>query len=128
MHTTDWLSFAFSFALVLALLGVLLYTLKKMQNGGLPGMTQRRMRVLDSMSMAPRQKLVLIRVKGQDILLGVTAQQINTLASFPLSDDELDADGAPADGTAQTSVETPLAPLARRFAELLKSAQNKDKA
>jgi flagellar protein FliO/FliZ len=123
MHASDWLSFAFSFGVVLALLGALLYALKRMQSGNLLGMGQRRIRVIDSMSLAPRQKVVLVRVKDQDLLLGITVQQINTLASFPLSAEEIAADGA-----AQTSNVENTAPLAQRFAELLKSAQNKDKA
>jgi flagellar protein FliO/FliZ len=122
MHASDWLSFALSFGIVLALLGALLYTLKRMQNGNLLSMGQRRIRVIDSMSLAPRQKIVLVRVKDQDILLGITAQQINTLASFYLSSEELAADAAAQATGAENTV-----PLAHRFAELLKSAQNKNK-
>lgn len=122
MHASDWLSFAFSFAIVLALLGALLYVLKKMQGGNLLGMGQRRLRVIDTLSLAPRQKIVLVRVKDQDILLGITVQQINTLASFPLSAEELAADAE-----AQTPGAETTAPLAQRFADLLKSAQNKNK-
>jgi flagellar protein FliO/FliZ len=122
MHASDWLSFAFSFGIVLALLGALLYTLKRLQNGNVLGMGQRHIRVIDSMSLAPRQKIVLVRVKDQDILLGITAQQINTLASFSLSTEELAADAA-----AQAPGAENTAPLAQRFAELLKSAQNKNK-
>jgi flagellar protein FliO/FliZ len=122
MHASDWLSFAFSFGIVLALLGALLYTLKRLQNGNVLGMGQRRIRVIDSMSLAPRQKIVLVRVKDQDILLGITAQQINTLASFYLSTEELAADAA-----AQATGPENTVPLAQRFAELLKSAQNKNK-
>ena len=123
MHASDWLSFALSFGIVLALLGALLYALKRMQNGNLLGMGQRRIRVIDSMSLAPRQKVVLVRVKDQDILLGITAQEINTLASFYLSAEELAADAE-----AQTNSAEKTVPLAQRFAELIKSAQNKDKA
>jgi flagellar protein FliO/FliZ len=123
MHASDWLSFAFSFGVVLALLGALLYALKRMQSGNLLGMGQRRIRVIDSMSLAPRQKVVLVRVKDQDILLGITAQEINTLASFYLSAEELAADAEAQTNSAENTV-----PLAQRFAELIKSAQNKDKA
>ena len=123
MHASDWLSFAFSFGVVLALLGALLYALKRMQSGNLLGMGQRRIRVMDSMSLAPRQKIVLVRVKDQDILLGITAQEINTLASFYLSAEELAADAE-----AQTHSAEHTVPLAQRFAELIKSAQNKNKA
>jgi flagellar protein FliO/FliZ len=122
MHASDWLSFALSFGIVLALLGALLYALKRMQNGNLLGMGQRRIRVIDSMSLAPRQKVVLVRVKDQDILLGITPQEINTLASFYLSAEELAADAEAQTNSAENTV-----PLAQRFAELIKSAQNKNK-
>lgn len=123
MQGSDWLSFALSFGTVLALLGALLYALKKMQSGNLLGMGQRRIRVIDSLSLAPRQKIVLVRVNDQDILLGITAQQINTLASFSLSPEDIAADAATQVPGAENT-----APLAQRFAELLKSAQNKNKA
>ena len=123
MHATDWLSFIVSFAVVLALLGVVLYALKKMQNGSLLGMGQRRIRILDTVSIGPRQKIILLRVKDEDILVGVTVQQINTLAGFPLTGDEIAADQA----SPLPSTE-PSAPLAKRFADLLNAAkQNKDR-
>jgi len=123
MHATDWLSFIVSFAVVLALLGVVLYALKKMQNGSVLGMGQRRIRILDTVSIGPRQKIILLRVKDEDILVGVTVQQINTLAGFPLTGDEIAADQA----SPPPSTE-PSAPLAKRFDDLLNAAkQNKDR-
>lgn len=126
MQATDWLSFTFSFAIVLALLGGLLYLMKRLQSGKLLGLPQRRIRVLEMVSVAPRQKLLLVRVKDQDVLLGVSVQQITTLASFPLTEEEVVAESLPrspgADGT------NSLTPLAKRFSEMLKSAQNKDQA
>ncbi len=127
MHTTDWLSFAASFGIVLALLGALLYVLKRMQNGSLLGLPQRRIRILESASLGPRQKLVLLRVKDQDLLIGVSVQQISTLASFPLTDEEVVAESMPAAAPADGG--NSLTPLARRLSEMLKAAQNgKDKA
>ena len=123
MHTTDWLSFIASFAVVLALLGVVLYALKKMQNGSLLGMSQRRIRILDTVSIGPRQKIILLRVKDEDILVGVTVQQINTLAGFPLPEEEI----APAQLSPPPSTE-PSTALAKRFADMLNAAkQNKDR-
>jgi flagellar protein FliO/FliZ len=120
VHSSDWLSFAASFAVVLGLLGLLLYTLKKMQSGSLLGLGQRRIRVLESMSVGPRQKIVLLRVKDQDILVGVTVQQMTTLASFTLSDEErVAAEASPAPATVDAA-----SPMAQRFAELIKSASN----
>ena len=121
MHATDWLSFSFSFAIVLALLGALLYGLKRLQNGNLLGMPARRIRILESASLAPRQKLVLVRVKDQDLLLGVTVQQINTLATFPVGADE----AVPEAGAVDLNGNNHLAPLAHKLAELLKSVKDK---
>jgi flagellar protein FliO/FliZ len=122
MHTTDWLSFIASFTVVLVLLGLVLFGLKKMQNGSLLGMGPRRIRILDTISIGPRQKIILLRVRDEDILVGVTVQQINTLAGFPLSQEEIAADQV----TPVASTE-PSAPLAKRFADLLNAAkQNKD--
>ena len=122
MHTTDWLSFAASFGIVLALLGALLYVLKRMQSGSLLGLPQRRIRILESASLGPRQKIVLLRVKDQDILVGVSVQQISTLATFALTDEEVVTESmpslAPADGG------NTLTPLAKRLSEMLKAAQN----
>jgi flagellar protein FliO/FliZ len=126
MQTTDWLSFTVSFAIVLALLGALLYVMKRLQSGSLLGLPQRRIRVLEAVSVAPRQKLLLVRVKDQDILVGVTVQQINTLATFRLTEEEVVADSVPR--TAGTDGSNSLTPLAKRLSEMLQSAQNKDKA
>lgn len=85
MQTTDGWSFATSFALVLALLGALLFVLRRMQQRGLPGLqglARRRIRILESAAVGPRQRVVLLRVKDQDILVGVSSQQITTLATF----------------------------------------------
>jgi flagellar protein FliO/FliZ len=123
MHATDWLSFIVSFAVVLALLGVVLYALKKMQNGSLLGMGQRRIRILDTVSIGPRQKIILLRVKDEDILVGVTVQQINTLAGFPLTEDEIAADHVSPPASTE-----PSATLAKRFADMVNAAkQNKDR-
>ena len=125
MHATDWLSFIASFAVVLVLLGVVLVGLKKMQSGNLLGMSQRKIRILDTVSVGPRQKIVLLRVKDEDILVGVTVQQINTLAGFPLTEEEIAEDQA-----AKMPSNEPVAPLAKRFADLLNAAiqHNKDRS
>lgn len=125
MHATDWFSFIASFAVVLALLALVLVALKKMQSGALLGMAPRKIRILDTVSIGPRQKIVLLRVKEQDILVGVTVQQINTLASFALTEEDLAADKAAQAPSAEVS-----APLAKRFADLLNAAKqnNKDRS
>jgi len=99
MSTPNWLYIAMNFAIVLALLIGVLYVLKRMQGGNLLGMQNRKIRVLEMVSVAPRQKVVLLRVKDQDVLIGVSPQQINAIATFPLSADELNDEPTPATHT-----------------------------
>ena len=96
--------------------------MKRLQSGNLLGMPQRRIRILESASLAPRQKLVLVRVKDQDLLIGVTVQQISTLASFPVGADEAVPEITTA---ADLQGNNHLAPLAHKLAELLKSVKDK---
>jgi flagellar protein FliO/FliZ len=125
MGSTNWLYVAMNFAIVLALLGGVLYVLKRMQGGNLLGMPARKIKVIEIVSVAPRQKVVLLRVKDQDVLIGVSPQQINAIATFPVSADELQTEANPA--TAEEGNNS-LAPMARRLSALLAAAQNKDKA
>ena len=126
MNTPNWLYIAMNFAIVLALLIGVLYVLKRMQGGNLLGMQNRKIKVLEMVSVAPRQKVVLLRVKDQDVLIGVSPQQINAIATFPLSADELNQDTTST--TAGSEDNNSLAPMARRLSALLAAAQNKVKA
>ncbi len=125
MGSTNWLYVALNFAIVLALLGGVLYVLKRMQGGNLLGMPARKIKVIEMVSVAPRQKVVLSRVKDQDVLIGVSPQQINAIATFPVSADELQTEANP---VAAEEGNNSLAPMARRLSALLAAAQNKDKA
>jgi flagellar protein FliO/FliZ len=115
---TNWLSFAFSFAIVLALLGAVLFLMKKMQSGNLLGLAQRRIRLLETFSTGPRQKLILVRVRDQEILIGLTAQQMTTLASFTVPEEQMTLPLTSNDEA------TAIPPLAKRFADMLKSAKH----
>lgn len=125
MAASNWLTIALNFAIVLALLGGVLYVLKRMQNGNLLGNPQRKIRIIEAISVAPRQRVILLRVKDQDVLIGVSPQQINHLTSFALTAEEVVAESTPhTDGNEGANS---LTPLARRLSEMLKAAQNKDK-
>jgi len=116
LHLSDWLSFAASFAAVLAVMAVLLFALKKIQTGNLLGLPKRRMRVLETLSAGPRQRVVLLRVKNQDVLIGITPQGMSLLTTFDLTEAELAESDAAAEPVVQSA-----APLSQRFADLLKS-------
>ncbi len=116
LHLSDWLSFAASFAAVLAVMAVLLFALKKIQTGNLLGLPKRRMQVLETMSAGPRQRVVLLRVKNKDVLIGITPQGMSLLTTFDLTDAELTERDAAAEPVVQSA-----APLSQRFSDLLKS-------
>ncbi len=119
MGSTNWLYIAMNFAIVLALLAGVLYVLKRMQSGNLLGMPTRKIKV------APRQKVVLLRVKDQDVLIGVSPQQINAIATFPVSAEEIASDTTPTAAINEGS--NSLAPMARKLSAMLAAAQNKNK-
>lgn len=76
----DWLQYLLSFALVIGLLLGLLWALRKLQNGqGFIKRPHQRLQMVESFSVAPRQKIALIRIDDQEVLVGITAHQINVL-------------------------------------------------
>jgi len=125
MGSTNWLYIAMNFAIVLALLAGVLYVLKRMQSGNLLGMPTRKIKVIEMVSVAPRQKVVLLRVKDQDVLIGVSPKQINAIATFPVSAEEIASDTIPTAAINEGS--NSLAPMARKLSAMLAAAQNKNK-
>jgi flagellar protein FliO/FliZ len=82
---TDWLQYAFSFALVIGLLLAVLWGLRKMQSGAsFLRKNSQRLHTIESLSVGPRQKILLIQVDGQDVLVGVTAHQMTALSPWPV--------------------------------------------
>jgi flagellar protein FliO/FliZ len=81
---TDLLQHLLSFVLVIALLLGLLWTLKRLQGGALMQRKHQRLQVLETITLGPRQKVALVRVDQQQLLIGVTAGQICALG--PLQD------------------------------------------
>ena len=72
-----------SFALVLVLMAALLWTLRRLQsrmNSQNPG---RRLQILETVSIGPRQKIALLRVGHHEVMVGITASQITALAQWP---------------------------------------------
>ena len=76
----DWLQYLLSFALVIGLLLALLWSLRKIQNGqGFSRKPHQRLHIIESLSVAPRQKVALIRLDDQEVLVGISAQHIQLL-------------------------------------------------
>jgi flagellar protein FliO/FliZ len=77
----DWLQYLLSFGLVIALLLGSLWALRKLQSGamGARGRTDARLKIVETLSVGPRQKIALVQLDGQDVLLGITVQSITAL-------------------------------------------------
>lgn len=66
--------------LVLALIPLVLWTLKRLQNFQPPGGGPRALEVAAQLALGARERVVLVRVPGKLLVLGVTAQQVSLLA------------------------------------------------
>lgn len=75
----DLLQYLLSFAFVIALMLGLLYALRKLQQGGGMHARTQRMKIIESMSVGARQKIVLLRLDDQEVVLGVTPTEITAL-------------------------------------------------
>jgi len=72
-----------SLALVIALLVLLLWALRKLQGKMNNQHTGRRIQIVESLSIGTRQKIALIRVGQHEVLVGISPTQINGIASWP---------------------------------------------
>jgi flagellar protein FliO/FliZ len=72
-----------SLGLVIALLVALLWALRKLQGKMNSQNAGRRLQIIESLSVGPRQKVALIRVGEREVLIGISPNQINGIASWP---------------------------------------------
>ncbi len=78
----DLLQYGASFALVIALLLGLLWALKRLQRTQGLRRSEKRLQVVESMALGARHKVAIVRVDHREVLVGITATQITTLASW----------------------------------------------
>jgi flagellar protein FliO/FliZ len=71
-----------SFALVLALMAALLWALRRLQSRMHSQNSGRRLQIIESLSIGPRQKIALVRVGDHEVMVGITASQISALAQW----------------------------------------------
>ncbi|MDG1495057.1 MAG: flagellar biosynthetic protein FliO [Porticoccaceae bacterium] len=79
---SEWLSMMGSLAVVLVLLGATLFGLKKMGLSTAKNST-KKMQVKEVHNLGPRQKLIVVSINNEEVLLGVTPQAINRLGTWP---------------------------------------------
>lgn len=77
---TQLLSVLLSLGLILVLILALGWFLRRFSQGGI--FSQKGMKVVASLPLGARERLVLVELGGQQILLGVTPQQVRTLHFF----------------------------------------------
>jgi flagellar protein FliO/FliZ len=75
------MSVVFGLLVILGLIFALAWVVRKMGQGGL--MNNSHIKVVSAMPLGTRERLVVIDIAGQQLLLGITATQINTLHVFP---------------------------------------------
>jgi flagellar protein FliO/FliZ len=78
----DWLRIGTSFALVVLILGALFWILRRVKAIQYSGGQQRKLQVLETLSVGPRQKIALLRIGTREILVGVSVSQFTALASW----------------------------------------------
>jgi len=82
----DWLRYALSVALVLGLLALTLWGLRRSAAAGNVMLGQgQKMVVLDRLRLSPRQQLLRVRALDEEILLAVSPQEIRRVGGRPLS-------------------------------------------
>jgi flagellar protein FliO/FliZ len=81
----DWLRAAGSLLLVMALLGAMLWMLKRLKALQEKNSGPRQMELMETLSVGVRQKIALVRVGTRQVLVGMTPGQFTALASWDTS-------------------------------------------
>ena len=82
MQATDWFQYAFSAVVVLATLGAVLWVLVRRKNALAPKAEGRKIKLLETMPLSLKHKLMLVQVDNQMVLLSVNPQDIQTLHAW----------------------------------------------
>jgi flagellar protein FliO/FliZ len=86
----DWFRIGASMALVLLILAALFWVLRRVKAMQHSGGQHRKLQVLETLSIGPRQKIALLRVGTREILIGVSASQFTALAHWEATAQTLD--------------------------------------
>jgi flagellar protein FliO/FliZ len=78
----DWLRIGGSVVLVLVLLAAMLWILQRLRSIQIAKGGIRKLEVIETMSIGPRQKIALVRVDQHMILIGMSANQFTSLGQW----------------------------------------------
>jgi flagellar biosynthetic protein FliO len=84
---TQWLTMTGSFLFVIVLLVATLYLLKRL-GSNYPVGSKRQIKIVDVQSLGARQKLLLVAVRGQEMLIGVSPHGITSLGDWQQSEQD----------------------------------------
>lgn len=96
-----------SLIVVFGLMGALLWGLRRMQMKMGPAVPGRRLQVLESVGVGPRQRIALVRVDGHEVLVGLSPGQMTALGQWPVAPAAGDA-AAPVTEHAATAPSYPM--------------------
>ena len=119
---SEWLSMMASLLLVIGMLVATLFAIKKLgPNLGNSG--NRRLKLLEIQNLGGRQKLLLVSLNGDQVLIGLSPQGMTQLGTWPDVEDDTD-NTEPETGAQQTGeAGRPLG----NFKDMLSQAFNKNK-
>ena len=81
----DWLRVSGGIVVVLVLLAAMLWMLRRMQSMQIAKGGVSRLQVVETISIGPRQKIALLRVDTQMLLVGMSANQFTALGQWQLA-------------------------------------------
>ena len=78
----DWFRYALSIGLVLSLLIGLLWVLRRLKSMQKVSSKNNKLEILETINIGQRQKISLIRVGSQQVLVGITVNQFTALSAW----------------------------------------------
>lgn len=78
-----------SFLFVLVLLGFTLYVIKR-YGSNLQNKSGKKVKLVESLNLSPKQRLILIEIEGEDLLIGVSQNNMTLLGRFSKSDSKME--------------------------------------
>ncbi len=78
----DWMTFFATLIAIAALLATAYWLLRRMHGAGGRRKNGRRIDVLDSAMLGPRQRLLLVRAADKEVLIGISGESLTPLLTW----------------------------------------------
>jgi flagellar biogenesis protein FliO len=87
MPIQDWAQYSLSITFVLLMLAATLWWLSRRKNGFLPKNETRRIQILETNTLGLKNKLLLVQVDRQLLLLAINSNEIQKLHAWSMDSD-----------------------------------------